>query len=57
MKVELTKAQCESLIDYIEINLFDVIRNDTDIDSIEWLQNLLDAKRAFEKAVDEYENA
>lgn len=56
MKVELTKAQCESLIDYIEINLLDVIRNDTGIDSFEWVQNILDAKRAFGKAVKQCEN-
>lgn len=55
MKVELTKAQCESLIDFIEVNLLDAIRADTDIDSIEWVHNILNAKDAFQRAVDEYE--
>lgn len=57
MTLELTKDQCVSLIDYIEVNLFDVIRNDTDIDSIIWVRNILDAHRIFEEAVKSDENA
>lgn len=53
MLIDLTKGQCESLIDYIEVNLLDVIRNDTDIDNLLWVQNILTAKDAFEKAVKE----
>lgn len=53
MKFDLTKEQCESLIGYIEVNLLDVIRNDTDIDNLRWVQNILTAKDAFEKAVKE----
>ncbi len=55
MKIDLTKSQCESLIDYIEMNLLDVIRNDTDIDNLCWVQNILTAKDAMEKAVAEGE--
>ena len=55
MMIDLTKEQCESLIDYIEMNLLDVIRNDTDIDNICWVQNILTAKDAMEKAVAEGE--
>ena len=51
MKVDLTKEQCESLIDYIEFNLLDVIRKDVEIDNLQWVQNILTAKDAFEKAV------
>lgn len=51
MTFELTKDQCVSLIDYIEVNLLDVIRNDTDIDSIIWVRNIIDAHRIFEEAV------
>ena len=59
MKVELTKTQCQVVAEFIEMNILDVIRNDTDIDNIAWLENMLDAKKALEKAVDEdeYENA
>ena len=55
MKVELTKNQCRNVAEFIEMNLLDVIRNDVDIDNVAWLEDMLDAKRALEKAVDEYE--
>ena len=56
MKVELTKTQCQVVAEFIEMNILDVIRNDTDIDNVAWLENMLDAKQVLEKAVDEYEN-
>ena len=42
MKIDLTKSQCESLIDFIESNLLDVIRKDTDIDSLECSEDALE---------------
>lgn len=39
--IEITKDEAESLVDYIEMNIFDIIRNDPDIDSIEWLANIM----------------
>ena len=39
--IEITKDEAESLADFIEVNIFDIIRNDPDIDSIEWLENLM----------------
>lgn len=56
MKVELTKEQCSNVVEFIEMNLFDVIRKDVDIDNIAWLESMLGAKSAMQKAVDEYEN-
>lgn len=50
MKIELTKGQCESLSDFIEMNLLDVIRNDTDIDNLNWVRNILDALKVFKEA-------
>lgn len=38
--IEITKGEAESLIDLIEGGLFDIIRNDTDIDSMRWLCNI-----------------
>jgi hypothetical protein len=55
MKVELTKSQCMSLCDFIETYLLDAIRKDTEVDSLEWLLGILQAKMEFEKAVKEYE--
>jgi len=50
MKVELTKGQCESLADFISLNLLDVIRNDADIDNLNYVHNLLNALEAFKEA-------
>lgn len=43
---ELTKDECYAVAEVIDINLFDMIRNDTDIDSMRWLRNVV---RAYEK--------
>lgn len=56
MKIDLTKSQCESLIDFIELNLLDVIRKDTDIYSLEWVQNILTANTLFHLAIAGGEN-
>lgn len=56
MKIDLTKSQCESLIDFIELNLLDVIRKDTDIDSLEWVQNILTANTIFHLVIAGGEN-
>lgn len=55
MKVELTKSQCINVAEFIEMNLIPVIRQDTDIDHLEWLRDMLDAEKALRKAVDECE--
>lgn len=39
--IEITKDEAESLADLIEMNIFDIIRNDADVDSIEWLENIM----------------
>ena len=56
MKIELTKGQCESLSDFIEVHLLDIIRKDTDIDNLNWVRNILDALKIFEEAANS-ENA
>ena len=37
MKVELTKSQCKNLAEFIEFNFIESIRNDTEIDNINYL--------------------
>lgn len=39
--IEITKSEAESLADFISSNIFDAIRNDVDIDSVEWLANIM----------------
>lgn len=55
MKVELTKSQCINLAEFIELKLFDLIRNDPEMDNLDYLRDMLNAEEAFRKAVDEYE--
>lgn len=56
MKVELTKSQCTNVANFIEFYIFQAIRDDEDMDNIEYLRDMLDAEKALRKAVDEYEN-
>ena len=37
----ITPSEAVSLSDFIQLNLIDVIRNDVEIDSIEWIYNLI----------------
>lgn len=37
----LSKSEWRNLIEFIEMNLFDVIRSDQEIDNIEWLRSML----------------
>ena len=53
MEFVFSKDQCESLIDLIESNLFDVIRNDDTIDNIRWLCNILDVYKIISEAVND----
>ena len=47
MKIdELTKGEAYSLADFIEFNLLPYIRQDEEIDSMEWLKNIV---HAYEK--------
>lgn len=56
MKVELTKRQCENLSEFIEMYFYQAVREDPEIDCLDWARDLLDAEKALRKAVDEYEN-
>lgn len=41
MIIDLTESQYKNLCDFIEVNIFEYIRNDTDIDNINWLIDML----------------
>ena len=43
MIIDLTESQCESLCDFIEFNIFENIRDDTEIDNINWLIDMMEA--------------
>ena len=40
-EVTLTKDEAYAIADLIDCNLFSIIRNDTDIDSMKWLRNVI----------------
>ena len=42
MKIDLTESQCRNLCDFIELNIFEYIRNDTEIDNIGWLIDMME---------------
>lgn len=44
--IELTRQEAYAVADFIDANLYDAIRRDTDIDSMEWLRNVI---HAYEK--------
>ena len=59
MTIELTKSQVSNLIDFIEIEFYDSIREDTDIDNIDYAIDMMNALQVLRKALidvkDEYE--
>lgn len=38
-----TKSQVDNLIEFIELNFIDAVRNDTDIDNIDYVVDMIDA--------------
>ena len=49
MIIDLTESKCKNLCDFIEVNIFDYIRNDTDIDNIDWLVDMMDTYQQLKK--------
>ena len=43
--IEITDSEASSLLDLLELSLFQHIRNDTDIDSLIWLDNIMSVWR------------
>ena len=48
--INLTKSQCKNLAELLEFNIFEIVRNDTDIDNINWLVDLMDAYTKLKEA-------
>lgn len=55
MKVELSKIQCANLAEFIELNLLDAIRKNSDIATLDYIEEMLDARNKLIKVVAEYE--
>lgn len=41
MKIELTESEAESLLDYLELNFIQNVKDDPDVDSMLWMDNML----------------
>ena len=52
-KIELTKGQCVSLMEFIEFTLIPSVRNDPDLDNLEYVINICDAYKAFKEVVND----
>ena len=39
--IEITEAEAETLVDTIEMYIYDIIRDNEDIDNINWLANIM----------------
>ena len=48
--VRLKKSQCKNLADFIEFGLIEQIRDDTSIDNISWIEDMIGAMRTLEEA-------
>lgn len=55
MIVELSKEQCTNLSEFIDCHLMDAIREDKGIDNLRWVETMIGAKNALDKAVEQPE--
>ena len=55
--IEITKSEAESLMEFIETNIFDIIRNDEYIDNINWLTNIMSVYMKCKNAKKKEESA
>lgn len=51
--IEITRDEASSLADMIESSLFDIIRGDVDIDSMDWLCNVVGVYQKCKAALSE----
>ena len=51
--IELTKSQCASLMYFIDFTLIPSIRQDPDLDNLEYVINICDAYKAFKEAIND----
>ena len=50
ISVCLTKSQCKNVAEFIESHLLDAIRDDMDVDNIDWVEDMIVAMRKLEGA-------
>lgn len=45
MKVELTEGEAESLLDFLELNFIRCVKDNPDLDSMLWMDNMMNIWR------------
>lgn len=50
MQIDLSKNQCKDLVDLMDLWLFREIREDTEMDNLDYLWDVLDAYKKFKIA-------
>lgn len=48
--VRITRSQAFNVAEFIDNHLIDTIRNDPDMDNVEWIEDMLAARKAFKEA-------
>ena len=54
-KIELTKSQCASLVNFIDFAFIPSLRQDPDLDNLQYVINICDAYKVFKEVVDSNE--
>lgn len=47
LNVALTKSQVDNLIEFVELNFIQSIRDDTDVDNIDYVVDMMDALKTL----------
>lgn len=50
--IEINTMEAKTLVDFIEINIFQIIREDTEIDNMNWLVNMVNIYLKCKEAVE-----
>lgn len=50
--IKINTMEAETLVDFIEINIFQIIREDTEIDNMNWLVNMVNIYLKCKEAVE-----
>ena len=53
--IELTESMCRNLAEFIDMYLFRAIREDTEIDNLDWLRDMVDAQSVLNQYADRHD--
>ena len=56
LHVEFTKSQIDSLVEFIELFFIDSIRNDEEVDNIDYIIDMMEALKKLRAVANEFDN-